>query len=90
MLNATAPVHGSIKYGKKAQARKIAPSGSFDPEAARHHQRPGMSRPRAAAGSNVSFSSVPCLASTVPFPMTSPFVGRDVIFFLTQAQILSR
>ena len=28
----------------------------------------------------VSFFSVPCLASTVPFPMTSPYVGRDVIF----------
>ena len=28
----------------------------------------------------VSFSSVPCWASTVPFPMTSPYVGRDVIF----------
>ena len=38
----------------------------------------------------VSFSSVPCLASTVPFPMTSPYVGRGVIFFLNQAQILSR
>ena len=35
MLNATAPVHGSIKKGKRAQlqARKIAPSsGSSDPE----------------------------------------------------------
>ena len=29
---------------------------------------------------SVRFSSVPCLASTVPFPMTPPYVGRDVIF----------
>ena len=39
---------------------------------------------------HVSFSSVPCLVSTVPFPVTSPYVGRGVIFFLNQAQILSR
>ena len=43
-----------------------------------------------AGTTDVSFSSVPCLVSTVPFPMTSPYVGRDVIFFLNQAQILSR
>ena len=42
------------------------------------------------ASEAVSFSSVPCLVSTVPFPMTSPYVGRGVIFFLNQAQILSR
>ena len=43
LLNATAPapVHGSIKYGKNAQARKIAPSGSFDPAAARGLLMPG-------------------------------------------------
>ena len=38
----------------------------------------------------VSFSSVPYLVSTVPFPMTPPYVGRDVTFFLNQARILSR
>ena len=30
----------------------------------------------------VSFSSVPCLVSTVPFPMTSPYVGAGRHFFL--------
>ena len=44
----------------------------------------------AVAASSVSFSSVPCLVSTVPFPMTSPYMGRGVTFFLNQAQILSR
>ena len=33
----------------------------------------------------VSFSSVPCQASTVPFPMTSPFwAGRHPLLFLSQ------
>ena len=30
---------------------------------------------------SVSFSSAPCLASTVPFPMTSPYVGGASSFF---------
>ena len=71
MLNATAPVHGSIKYGKKAQARKIAPSGSFDPEAARHHQRPGMSRPRAAAGSNEPDGAILRACAFLPYLIDS-------------------
>ena len=29
---------------------------------------------------SVSFSSVPCLVSTVPFPMTSPYVGGTSSF----------
>ena len=31
-------------------------------------------------GPTVSFSSVPCLASTVPFPMTPPYVGGTSSF----------
>ena len=39
-----------------------------------------------ASWGSVSFSSVPCLASTVPFPMTPPYVGGTSSFlspFLT-------
>ena len=35
-----------------------------------------------ASWGSVGFPSVLCQASTVPFPMTPPYVGRGVIFFL--------
>ena len=35
---------------------------------------------RNAVAEDVSFSSVPCLASTVPFPMTPPYVGGTSSF----------
>ena len=63
VLSATAPVHGSIKHGKNTQARKNTWAGSSEPAAARHHQRPGISWPR--AGTTIGNCS--------PFPFPVPF-----------------
>ena len=54
---------------------------------ARARARAAMAVTREARGTSidgVSFSSVPCQASTVPFPMTSPFwAGRHPLLFLS-------